>query len=440
MNILKSISWIIWIFSSLALAAYLLFELAWSEDKSSFLIGEATHGHHQIELACSTCHTSPFGGGEVIQDACVNCHAQELSIAEDSHPKAKFTDPRNADRLAVLDATQCVTCHLEHQNEQTRAMGVTLADDFCWHCHQDIASERPSHQGMGFETCASAGCHNYHDNKALYENFLVKHAGEADLFMPAMRPLRDAVTEYLTDNPQTKALTVADIQPVEAPPEVFEHWQASSHATVGVECSDCHQANNSDWQQKPAIQVCQNCHEQEWQGFSQSHHGMRLSDKLSQSLSPMTPAQGRLVFQSDSLDKEMTCSTCHGPHELDLQKAASESCLSCHADDHSLAFEQSPHGQLWQQELAGEIAQGEGVSCATCHMPVVEQGGKHAVSHNVNDNLRPNEKMLRSVCMNCHGLAFSIDALADQELIKNNFLHAPSLHIKSIDMAVERVK
>ena len=29
---------------------------------------------------------------------------------------------------------------------------------------------------MGFETCASAGCHNFHDNRALYEDFLIKHA------------------------------------------------------------------------------------------------------------------------------------------------------------------------------------------------------------------------------------------------------------------------
>ncbi|EWH12162.1 hypothetical protein DS2_00525 [Catenovulum agarivorans DS-2] len=438
---MKTISWIIWIVSSLALAAYLLFELVWSQDKSSFLIGEATHGHHQIELACATCHTSPFGGGEVIQDACVGCHGQELASAEDSHPKAKFTDPRNADRLAVLDATECVTCHLEHQNEQTRAMGVTLADDFCWHCHQDVAAERPSHEGMEFDTCASAGCHNYHDNKALYENFLVKHANEADVFMSAKRPLREAVTQYLANNPNTKALTVADIELVEqAPGEVYQHWQASTHATVGIACNDCHQSADGIWQQQPKIQLCQNCHQQEWENFTQSHHGMRLSDKLTQTLSPMTPAQGRLAFQPSSLAAEMTCSTCHGPHELNVEKAASESCLSCHADEHSLAFEQSPHGQLWQQELAGEINKGEGVSCATCHMPVVEQGKQHQVMHNVNHNLRPNEKMLRTVCMNCHGLAFSIDALADKDLIKNNFLHAPSVHIESIDMALERLK
>jgi hypothetical protein len=60
------------------------------------------------------------------------------------------------------------------------------------------------------------------------------------------------------------------------------------------------------------------------------------------------------------------------------------------------------------------------------------------VQHNQNDNLRPNEKMIRSVCMNCHGLKFSIDALADPELVKRNFIGLPSRHIQSIDMAEAR--
>ena len=60
--------------------------------------------------------------------------------------------------------------------------------------------------------------------------------------------------------------------------------------------------------------------------------------------------------------------------------------------------------------------------------------------HNQNMNLRPNEKMLRSVCMNCHGLGFSIDALADKILIKNNFTGKPEKHIRSIDMVKHRLK
>ena len=47
------------------------------------------------------------------------------------------------------------------------------------------------------------------------------------------------------------------------------------------------------------------------------------------------------------------------------------------------------------------------------------------VTHNQNDNLRPNEKMVRSVCGNCHGLQFTLDALADPALVERNFKGRP---------------
>lgn len=43
--------------------------------------------------------------------------------------------------------------------------------------------------------------------------------------------------------------------------------------------------------------------------------------------------------------------------------------------------------------------------------------------------------MIRSVCMSCHGLGFSIDALADKKLVANNFQGKPEKHIESIEMA-----
>jgi hypothetical protein len=46
--------------------------------------------------------------------------------------------------------------------------------------------------------------------------------------------------------------------------------------------------------------------------------------------------------------------------------------------------------------------------------------------------------MIRPVCMNCHSLGFSIDALSDPELVNNNFKGSPLKHIESIDMALKR--
>ena len=61
------------------------------------------------------------------------------------------------------------------------------------------------------------------------------------------------------------------------------------------------------------------------------------------------------------------------------------------------------------------------------------------VDHNQNNTLRPNEKMIRSVCLNCHGLQFSINSLADESLIRLNFTGKSSLHIKSLDMVAQEL-
>ena len=70
------------------------------------------------------------------------------------------------------------------------------------------------------------------------------------------------------------------------------------------------------------------------------------------------------------------------------------------------------------------------ISCATCHLPRVHSkvGGESRVDvkHNQNDFLRPNEKLVRSVCITCHGVPFTLDALADLELIKKNFNKGPA--------------
>ena len=92
--------------------------------------------------------------------------------------------------------------------------------------------------------------------------------------------------------------------------------------------------------------------------------------------------------------------------------------------------------------MAGHAAPGSGVSCATCHLPRGVHGtdvGKRVLAqHNQNDNLRPVSKMLRTVCLSCHGLAFSIDALADRELGRRNYAGRPSRHVESMDMVEDK--
>ncbi len=116
--------WMLWITVSAASGLFVLTVIVYGGNRSFLLIGKTTNGHHQIELACDSCHTSVFGGKEVLQTACVGCHGAALKAANDSHPLSKFTDPRNADRIVGLDARYCVTCHQEHRPKITQAMGI----------------------------------------------------------------------------------------------------------------------------------------------------------------------------------------------------------------------------------------------------------------------------------------------------------------------------
>ena len=430
--------------------------------KADFLPGQTTSAHHQIELACGTCHQSAFGGGDILQTACTGCHGAELKIAHDSHPKTKFTDPRNADRLEVLDGRFCASCHREHQPELTRPMAVTMPVDYCEGCHAEVAEERPSHAGMAFDTCASAGCHNYHDNRALYEDFLLAHANEPDI---QPNPVLAAMQHYVTAPTKLEPSAIPSPDYPDQSPVVdraVHEWRNSAHASGDVNCSGCHgKGSIADVHPQPDALVCIDCHKPQAKGFLRGKHGMRLainkdnakSFPLQQNLtplmqpenrmlSPMTPGQSLdLPFKANAHDSELTCNSCHKPHQYRLQQAAVESCMGCHDDQHTQNYLASPHYALVLREQAGELPKGSGVTCATCHMPKLEdeaEPGKFFTEHNQNDNLRPNEKMIRSVCLDCHGTQFALDSLADPELIQRNFKGRSTVHIDSIQMSVRR--
>ncbi len=428
----KAIIWLTWsgvLWGAAGLCAVFFFQ---PKLQSAFIPGSTTRGHHQIENDCQACHTPWMS---VKTEACNQCHAEDLKKFRDTHPKTKFTDPRNADRLQTIAADECITCHREHRPEITHAMGVTQPDDYCIHCHKDIGTDRLTHLGLPFSGCNASGCHNYHDNTAIYESFIKKRMDD-----PANNSRQQVVVREA--KPEPAITTAPGYFPEGTDATVIHDWQASAHARAGVACSECHQ-NGGDvakpWIQKPAIDSCVRCHEAAVTGFKSGLHGMRIAAGLS----PMTPAQARLPMLASAAHKELTCNSCHAPHAYDTKKAAAESCQSCHDDTHTRNYAASPHAKLWAAELAGTTLPGTGVSCATCHLPRTSRFNDNdekvvSVEHNQNANLRPNDKMIRSVCLDCHGMPMVLDALADRALIDRNFDGPPSVHVESIDLILKR--
>ncbi|TNC83032.1 MAG: hypothetical protein C9356_00875 [Oleiphilus sp.] len=434
---MKKLVWGLWAVVTLLIVGYYGNAMFLSEEKESLLIGEASYGHYQIEMVCDSCHTDPFGGPEVLQKACVSCHAEELKEGHDSHPKKKFNDPRNADRLEVIDARYCVTCHTEHQAERTHPMGVTIPEDYCFHCHQEVGEERLSHKDLAFDSCANAGCHNYHDNRALYERFLVENADQPWLNRLAEINAADSASFHGRQVLATKTeWHLASGEVAKTDLLNLQHWDQNRHVEAGISCVACHESTpgSKAWVEQPAMEVCASCHQQENEGFRKGRHGMRLV----QDMAAISPGESRaLSFADASLNTSHSCMACHSQQPKSERAVAVTACLGCHQDEHSLAFERSPHAQRDEESL----------TCATCHMPRLTDAPLEAtpgqpvltrVEHNQSANLRPNEKMIRPVCMQCHSLAFSIDALADETLIQNNFRGKPGHHVPSIDWALER--
>ena len=414
---------VIWLVLSTIGSIFLGNEMFNEELQANFLPNDTSHGHYQIELKCSACHEPNMG---IKENACLDCHQQDLKDSQDSHPANKFNDPRNFEMVAKLDGRKCITCHSEHDPHMTGKMGVTLPDNYCMECHSEIGEERESHKGLDFQSCATAGCHNYHDNRALYEDFLVDHYGEDDHLHSA--------SEISMDKKKKAKKLIHHDSPTTPNPQIHYDWNSTAHAAAGVNCTDCHQPEGAtEWNDKVDWKTCQSCHEQQAKAFTEGRHGMRLAVGLP----PMKVGDARLEMKEISAHKELNCISCHTDHRFDIRSAAVDACLKCHNDEHSKNYISSPHYNYWRIDT--EMKQyNKGVSCATCHMPRVKKNGKVIVDHNQNNNLRPNEKMIRSSCMKCHGLEFSINALADEDLIKHNFNRSPNHQTKSLEWAKKR--
>ena len=345
-----------------------------------------------------------------------------------------------------------MTCHTEHRPEITRKNGVTQPRDLCVHCHSDIAGERPSHRDMDFTTCASGGCHNFHNNRSLYTRFLIKHLDEPGVLEAPEVPERefaqllDQISGYPSDLYPVRPLALADADasagmPVDGRDDTHGDWAESAHARSGVNCSACHQPQSVDgspvaWNDHPDEQVCAVCHDLEVERFGKGRHGMRLAAELP----PLRVGDALLPMRQNATHRSLSCNSCHGAHRYDTRHAAAEACMECHDDRHTQAYRDSPHHELWQKETRGELQAGSGVSCATCHMPRIEFDvndwlTRIMVDHNQSANLSPNSKMIRTTCMQCHGLGFSINALADQRLIDSNFTGRPSAKVATMELA-----
>ena len=213
------------------------------------------------------------------------------------------------------------------------------------------------------------------------------------------------------------SVSKAELQKIE------QQWQTSAHALADVNCSSCHQQEETKaFIALPTEESCKSCHETSVDTFLLGKHGIRTLEGLS----PLTPAMAHLPMQEDALDKQMNCNTCHNVHTVNTYEAAVDSCLTCHSDNHSLNYKNSSHAKIFGEVGTLPRPDLDSVTCATCHLPREVSGDDVLVNHNNTYTLMPRDRMVKEVCMNCHGIEHAYNSIFDDELVEANFARPPN--------------
>ena len=219
--------------------------------------------------------------------------------------------------------------------------------------------------------------------------------------------------------------------------KIEQQWQTSAHALAEVNCSSCHQNEETKaFVAKPTEESCRSCHENSVDTFLLGKHGIRTMEGLS----PLTPAMAHLPMKNDSLDKQMNCNTCHNVHTVDTYQASVDSCLTCHNDNHSLNYKNSPHARIFREIGTLPRPNQDSVTCATCHLPRHVVGEEVLVNHNNTYTLKPGDRMVQEVCMNCHGVEHAYNSIFDDELVEANFARPPTQTMQTFQLVREHEK
>lgn len=103
-----------------------------------------------------------FGTQDVTVKNCLECHDRP----NDRHPTYRFSEPRFKEAIQNIDATTCITCHTEHEEERISVASI----NYCMNCHQKLVVENDpldiSHEALiakeEWFTCIQ--CHDFHGN------------------------------------------------------------------------------------------------------------------------------------------------------------------------------------------------------------------------------------------------------------------------------------
>ncbi len=182
-------------------------------------------------------------------------------------------------------------------------------------------------------------------------------------------------------------------------PGQVKDWQVSRHAEEGVSCDSCHgdaHSSKEDYKKAvmPAEQVCQQCHEEQFEQFSHGKHNFGWTslnaipathiapDELMEggggcggchNMGIKTEAQKKEQLAKGYRYQNNSCDECHTRHSFSKKEALDpKACQQCHMGyDHPQweMWSSSKHGTRYLAQQAGNLPEGAAApKCQDCHM------------------------------------------------------------------------
>ncbi len=184
-----------------------------------------------------------------------------------------------------------------------------------------------------------------------------------------------------------------------SPGQVMD-WESSAHAENGVSCDACHgdaHTNADDYKKAvlPSEQVCQGCHEEQFDSFTHGKHNFGWTvlnaipgthfapDELIEggrgcggchNMGIKTEAQKAEQLAKGYRYQNNSCDECHTRHTFAKKEAQNpRACQQCHMGyDHPQweMWSSSKHGERYFAKRAGDLPEGAAApTCQTCHLP-----------------------------------------------------------------------
>ena len=338
--------WPIWTALSALLLAGMSYAMLKGEDRTLFMPGPLTAGHHQLELACTACHQRHAFSAEQARrpENCGKCHLgpdhpQKEIYEESKHGIAFFAnvDAMNLDSPKWIvgedytAAPTCATCHRQIDSVHRKVIEGRLWTEephkipACVDCHAPHKIRRVFYpEGLANKDCLT--CHGQPDLAMLRNGESVSLYID-ELAFSSSAHAGTACAQCHTDVTVAMERACATIQsPVDCSichAEQVTDYEGSTHGTLHAardpdapSCQDCHAKHATISKELPTSptyarnvpKLCGQCH----------RSGEQVASRIDTELDDIVGSYEDSVHGRALIDAGLivtaTCADCHGAH------------------------------------------------------------------------------------------------------------------------------